>query len=254
MKHVFWVTLREVKPQYVSPGAWRQIQPYYWYFPEVNEHLEVALDRHPNLSLIDWAAAADRPGITYDAIHLNPVGAALYSRLVARVGGERRDGVADGSVTAIDDPRRRRACTPWRSTSPPSARGHRGFLTAYACDDGPPTLSNHNYVREPGGRALARSSRSSASGSVCVSPATGDQPRSSTSPAASPMARGSCHRRRCGWSTRAPRAAAHDDAAGAADLRHSGRSGGAERHRGQRIRAGLRTRGAVRRRRPRRRR
>ena len=43
VKHVFWVTLREVKQQYVSPGAWRQIQPYYWYFPTVNDRLEMAL-------------------------------------------------------------------------------------------------------------------------------------------------------------------------------------------------------------------
>ena len=71
VKHVFWVTLREVKPQYISPAAWRQIQPYYWYFPTVNDHLERALARHPNLSLIDWAAVADQPGLTYDAIHLN---------------------------------------------------------------------------------------------------------------------------------------------------------------------------------------
>ncbi len=40
VEHVYWVTLREVKPQYISGGAWRQIQPYYWYFPDVNALLE----------------------------------------------------------------------------------------------------------------------------------------------------------------------------------------------------------------------
>ena len=75
VKHVFWVTLREVKPQYITAGAWNQVQPYYWYFPTVNDHLERAVDRHPNLTLIDWAAVADRSGITYDAIHLNTTGA-----------------------------------------------------------------------------------------------------------------------------------------------------------------------------------
>ncbi len=37
--HILWVTLREVKPQYITPSAWRQVQPYYWYFPTVNAHL-----------------------------------------------------------------------------------------------------------------------------------------------------------------------------------------------------------------------
>jgi hypothetical protein len=52
-RHVIWVTLREVKPQYVSASAWQQIQPYYWYFPEVNAHLRAALARHPQLTLAD---------------------------------------------------------------------------------------------------------------------------------------------------------------------------------------------------------
>src|SRR5690606_13107448 len=39
VKHIHWVTLREVKPEFISPGAWRQVQPYYWYFPTVNQHL-----------------------------------------------------------------------------------------------------------------------------------------------------------------------------------------------------------------------
>ncbi|MGZ4763856.1 MAG: hypothetical protein ACXV7I_15585, partial [Ilumatobacteraceae bacterium] len=61
VKYIFWVTLREVKPQYITAGAWTQVQPYYWYFPTVNEHLRAAVTRHPDLSLIDWAAIADRP-------------------------------------------------------------------------------------------------------------------------------------------------------------------------------------------------
>ena len=39
VQHIIWVTLREVKPEYISDAAWRQIQPYFWYFPRVNEHL-----------------------------------------------------------------------------------------------------------------------------------------------------------------------------------------------------------------------
>ena len=60
VKHVYWVTLREVKPQYVSASAWNQMLPYSWYFATVNEHLERAVERHPNLTLVDWAAAADQ--------------------------------------------------------------------------------------------------------------------------------------------------------------------------------------------------
>ena len=82
VRHVIWVTLREVKPQYVSAGAWADVQPYYWYFPEVNQHLRAALTRHPELTLADWAALADQPGLSYDAIHLNTTGAALYARLL----------------------------------------------------------------------------------------------------------------------------------------------------------------------------
>jgi hypothetical protein len=80
--HVVWVTLREVKPQYISPSAWAQVQPYYWYFPTVNQHLHAALARHPQLVLADWASVADLPGLTYDAIHLNTTGAARYARLL----------------------------------------------------------------------------------------------------------------------------------------------------------------------------
>lgn len=102
VSRIYWVTLREVKPQYVSPGAWRDVQPYAWYFHTVNAHLRAALDRHADLSLIDWAAAADRPGITYDAIHLNAAGASLYAGLVAdatRLGGTR---LAPHSTTTLD--------------------------------------------------------------------------------------------------------------------------------------------------------
>ncbi len=106
VKHVYWVTLREVAPQYVSPAAWREVQPYSWYFPEVNDRLESAVHRHTNLTLIDWAAAANRPGITYDAIHLNQTGAALYARLIeqavsANLGPPERP---SNSARALDSP------------------------------------------------------------------------------------------------------------------------------------------------------
>ncbi len=102
VERIFWVTLREVKPQFISAEAWRQVQPYYWYFPTVNAHLRAALDRHPELSLVDWAANADQPGLTYDAIHLNTAGAGLYSQLIVdavHLGATR---LAPRSTTTLD--------------------------------------------------------------------------------------------------------------------------------------------------------
>ena len=166
VEHVFWVTLREVKPQYITAGAWDQVQPYYWYFPTVNDHLERALERHPNLTLIDWAAAADRPGITYDAIHLNTVGAQLYSSLVRQAVDAVTHRVAAGSVTriAIPDAAGTAAVALNLTTTSPRTTG---FLTAFACDSATPVVSNHNHVRDQI-VASAAIVPVSASGEVCV--------------------------------------------------------------------------------------
>ena len=109
------MTLREVKPQYVSAGAWADVQPYYWYFPEVNQHLRAALTRHPELALADWAALADQPGLSYDAIHLNTTGAALYARLlrtevdgIGRLPGGQTLEVAVAGTHGVPGRRRRR--------------------------------------------------------------------------------------------------------------------------------------------------
>ncbi len=147
-KFLFWVTLREVKPQYISASAWRQIQPYYWYFPEVNQHLRDATVRHPDLKLIDWAAVADRPGITYDAIHLNAEGAALMASLVK----DAVDGIGrleKGHELAIDVAGR--PDVPDDATAAAlnltTTTGHAlGFVTVYPCGEAPPDTSNANFV------------------------------------------------------------------------------------------------------------
>jgi hypothetical protein len=151
-KHVYWLTLREVKPQYISPGAWNQIQPYSWYFPTVNRHLERAIERHPNLTLVDWAANADRTGLTYDAIHLNPTGARLFSALVrekvdsviqrAPAGSELRIEIPDTPGLATADTAA--VSLNLTTTLPRTA----GYLTAYPCGDEPPEVSNHNHRRD----------------------------------------------------------------------------------------------------------
>ena len=166
VRHVHWVTLREVKPEYISPAAWRQVQPYYWYFPEVNDHLEAALERHPTLRLIDWAAVADRTGITYDAIHLNTTGAEIYSQLV-------RDAV-DAAATSVEDNSTTRVAVPGAAgdvaavvnitTTDPRRNGH---LRVWNCADEPPTVSMHSYRR---GQVVAHAGIAplDAAGEFCV--------------------------------------------------------------------------------------
>jgi hypothetical protein len=168
---VFWVTLREVKPQFVSASAWREVQPYFWYFPEVNRRLEAALSRHPDLTLVDWTASADRSDITYDAIHLNTVGARVYSELirdtvlatqdrpargtVSRVVVQGRSGVpADATAVAVN----------LTVTDPRSS----GFLTAFPCGVAPPLASNSNFVR---GQVVAAAAvvPVGADGAICIS-------------------------------------------------------------------------------------
>jgi len=146
VKHVYWVTLREVKPQYVSASAWNQMLPYSWYFPTVNEHLERAVQRHPNLTLVDWAAAADQTGLTYDAIHLNPSGAALYSKLIADAVFANETRLPAESVTRVhvtDDPSTTAVAVNLTATGTVAP----GYFTAYPCDGARPDVSNLNHGR-----------------------------------------------------------------------------------------------------------
>ena len=140
VEHVYWVTLREVKPQFISASAWRQVQKYYWYFPTVNEHLERALARHPSLTLIDWAAVADRPGITYDAIHLNRTGAELYSSLISQAVNDARTRPPNETITTDQGGRPRRVAAgdvTAVAVNLTSVRGRtRGFLSAFPCEPG----------------------------------------------------------------------------------------------------------------------
>jgi len=147
VKNIYWVTLREVKPEYISASAWNQVQPYYWYFPTVNDHLERAAARHPNLTLVDWAAAADRTGLTYDAIHLNPTGAALYSSLITAAVSNSETRLDNGTVTRIhvsDDPSTVAAAINMTATGTRA----RGWLGAYPCDGDQPNVSNLNHARD----------------------------------------------------------------------------------------------------------
>lgn len=147
VKHVYWVTLREVKREFVSASGWRQIQPYSWYFPIVNDLLEQALERHPNLHLVDWAAHADRPGLTYDAIHLNNTGAALFSDLVRSTVDRVSTTVPDGSTTRIEVPGADGAIAAAVNVTTTDPRTL-GFVTLHPCHGTPPTVSMHNHRRD----------------------------------------------------------------------------------------------------------
>jgi peptidoglycan/LPS O-acetylase OafA/YrhL len=81
-KSILWVTLREPSASVIPRPAKAEFNSTAWYFPYVNERLHALQQRHPDLLLADWAAISNRPGITYDSIHLNPDGARLMTNLV----------------------------------------------------------------------------------------------------------------------------------------------------------------------------
>ncbi len=81
-KQFVWVTLRDARRSVIPPDAYWQHDRYAWYFPYVNGRLR-RLDRaREDLVLARWDQVSDRRGLTYDAIHLNPDGAALMARTI----------------------------------------------------------------------------------------------------------------------------------------------------------------------------
>ncbi len=167
VRHVHWVTLREVRPQDVSPAAWRGAAGWRWYLATVNDHLEAALERHPNLTLVDWAAVANQPGITYDAIHLNNAGAALYASIVRQSVDDATTRLPDGGVlrVTVPDASGVGAVAVNVTTTAPRSRG---FLTAWNCEGPPPNASFHNHVR---GEVVAHSTivPVNGAGEFCIS-------------------------------------------------------------------------------------
>jgi len=78
-----WVTLREPTARTVPPAGRAELG-LAWYLPYVNERLRRLDRRRGDLTLADWARASRRPGLTSDAIHLNPRGARLMVRTIRR--------------------------------------------------------------------------------------------------------------------------------------------------------------------------
>lgn len=83
-KQFVWVTLREPTPRTVPRCCVGELRYYSWYFPYVNERLDRLDRRRDDLVLADWTEAGDRPGITYDSIHLNDRGGKLMARTIRR--------------------------------------------------------------------------------------------------------------------------------------------------------------------------
>lgn len=93
-----WVMLREPTPATVPRYARSELRYYSWYFPYVNERLRRLDRRRDDLLLADWSKVGDRPGITYDTIHLNARGGKLMGRLIQRTVGREVRRQAPGST------------------------------------------------------------------------------------------------------------------------------------------------------------
>ena len=74
-----WVTLREARRAVIPPAALAQHNRYAWYFPYVNERLRRLDRQRDDLVVAPWDEVSNRRHLTYDAIHLNPEGAALMA-------------------------------------------------------------------------------------------------------------------------------------------------------------------------------
>ena len=86
-RQIVWVTLRRSNRRNVPPNARGGLGQYSWYFPYVNERLRRLDRRHGDVVLARWDRAGNRPGVTYDSIHLNPRGARLMARTIERAIG-----------------------------------------------------------------------------------------------------------------------------------------------------------------------
>lgn len=147
VKHIHWVTLREVTYANTPPGGRGQIELYGFYFPIVNQHLEAALARHPNLTLVDWASVGGQLGLTYDAIHLNTAGAALYSALIRDSVLRAATRLPDQAVTAVGVPGGAGAAAAFVNLTTVDPRTA-GYLAPSASGCADANVSVHNYVRD----------------------------------------------------------------------------------------------------------
>jgi lysophospholipase L1-like esterase len=81
-KKVIWVLLRDPM---ASPSG-KKSHKYYekkgFYFSYVNERLVTLHEKHPELSIADWASVSNDPSYTADGIHLTASGAAVLVEVI----------------------------------------------------------------------------------------------------------------------------------------------------------------------------
>lgn len=115
VKKVVWVKIREISEENVPMShsdARAALRLYSHYFPYVNERLRLLRERHPGLALVDWTTAGAGLGYTYDAIHLNPVGAAVMTFEIMRTLGIAMPADAPPTPRAPTTPRAPRSPAP----------------------------------------------------------------------------------------------------------------------------------------------
>ena len=172
VRRIYWVTMREVSPTYYPKwsGLEAAYRTLYLAYPGANDQLRRATTRHPELSIVDWAANADVLGLTYDAIHLNPTGAARYANLAYTAVTTGSTRAAAGSVRAVPVlgrngvPPDAVAVSVNVTVTNPRSSGH---VTLYPCGAAVPTVSTINT------RAATTASNGAvvvvgADGSICV--------------------------------------------------------------------------------------
>jgi hypothetical protein len=76
-----WVDVREPTKRITPRKAWGEL-PMAWYLQYVNERLRRLDRKRDDLVLAHWNTASHRPGLTYDALHLNPRGARLMASTI----------------------------------------------------------------------------------------------------------------------------------------------------------------------------
>lgn len=150
IQRVFWVTMREVKPAWYPKwnGLTSAYQKLYLTYPAANEQLRNAMNRWPQLNILDWAAITDQVGITSDAIHFfgdYSAGAQRYAGMVYSGVMNARNRNEAGSVTEVQVTGRDGIPVDARAASLTITAVHprqNGYVTAYACGSERPTVAN----------------------------------------------------------------------------------------------------------------
>jgi peptidoglycan/LPS O-acetylase OafA/YrhL len=86
-KRFVWVNLREPVKAVIPKKSMKEYDRYAWYFPYVNERIDLLAVAYDNLVIADWRGVANVPGITGDLIHLNQVGYRLMRDTILEAGG-----------------------------------------------------------------------------------------------------------------------------------------------------------------------